>query len=349
MDLIIEKRHTVKIKRKLTEILSSQKVAPEKIVIDLKKVPEKKLIPIIQGREITLNDEGKAIYNDPVAITSEDTQQEVRVFGYYDVIAIIQNKTHFSYAEINKVLEANSITKDKLINAVEKNYLSIYSIADQILSQSMKYEKKETEIEQEIELTKAFPFKITVRRELYETDEQAFVRSLVISREQEDAEGRTSRLGFHINPYNFDSTDELEMFRYLRANLRDGELVKDVYFTGGVTNEKHNEFYFEYWNSAEDRYGKYFPDFLIETSLGRYLVIEVKEDKSDTIHLYETDKKRYEDGEIKKEGVTSMVFAKELGFLDFQKLNKNFEYHIVFNGKILSHQQDAVRMVKALR
>lgn len=349
VDLVVEKKCTVKIKRKLVEILSSQKVSPEKIVIDLKKVGEKKLIPIIQGREIVLNEEGKAIYRDPVAITSDDTQEEVRVFGYYEVVALIQNKTHFSYSEINKVLESNSITKDKLTKAVEKNYLVIYGIADQILSQSMKYEKKETEIEQEIELTKAFPFKITVRRELHETDEQAFVRSLVVSREQEDTEGRTSRLGFHINPYNFDSTDELEMFRYLRANLKDGELVKDVYFTGGVTNEKHNEFYFEYWNSAEDRYGKYFPDFLIETSLGRYLVIEVKEDKSDTIHLYKTDKKRYEDGEIKKEGVTSMVFAKELGFQDFQKLNKNFEYHIIFNGKVLSHQQKTIEYVSSLK
>lgn len=174
VDLIVEKRHTVKIKRKLTEILSSQKVSPEKIVIDLKKVPEKKLIPIIQGREITLNDEGKAVYNDPVARTSEDTQEEVRVFGYYDVIALIQNKTHFSYAEINKVLEANSITKDKLTKAVEKNYLSIYSIADQILSQSIKYTKEVTEIEQEVELTKAFPFKITVKKRLTRNRQTSF-------------------------------------------------------------------------------------------------------------------------------------------------------------------------------
>lgn len=174
VDLIVEKRHTVKIKRKLTEILSSQKVSPEKIVIDFKKVPEKKLIPIIQGREITLNNEGKAVYNDPVARTSEDTQEEVRVFGYYDVIALIQNKTHFSYAEINKVLEANSITKDKLTKAVEKNYLSIYSIADQILSQSIKYTKEVTEIEQEVELTKAFPFKITVKKRLTRNRQTSF-------------------------------------------------------------------------------------------------------------------------------------------------------------------------------
>jgi hypothetical protein len=349
VDLIIEKKHTVKIKRKLTEILSSQKVAPEKIVIDLKKVPEKKLIPIIQGREITLNDEGKAVYNDPVAITSEDTQQEVRVFGYYDVIALIQNKTHFSYAEINKVLEANSITKDKIIKAVEKNYLSIYSIADQILSQSIKYTKEVTEIEQEVELTKAFPFKITVKKDLHETDEQAFSRSLVVSREQEDTEGRKSRLGFHINPYNFDSTDELEMFRYLRANLQDGELVNDVYFTGGVTNEKHNEFYFEYQKNLTDgdRISKYFPDFLIETSFGRHLVLEVK--GGDEELTYKSEKEKYNNGTLKKDDITSDPLMKEIGFQEFQELNKNFEYHITFKGRMLPEQQLIVQKVEGLK
>jgi len=348
VDLIIEKKHTVKIKRILTEILSSQKVAPEKIVIDLKKVPEKKLIHIIQGREITLNDEGKAVYNDPVAITSEDTQEEVRVFGYYDVIALIQNKTHFSYTEINKILEANSITKEKLTKAVEKNYLAIYSIADQILSQSIKYTKEVTEIEQEVELTKAFPFKITVKKDLHETDEQAFSRSLVVSREQEDVEGKKSRLGFHINPYNFDSTDELEMFRYLRANLKDGELVNDVYFTGGVTNEKHNEFYFEYQKNLTDggRISKYFPDFLIETSFGRKLVLEVK--SGDKELTYKSEKEKYNKGTLKKDDITSEPLMKEIGFKKFQELNKNFEYHITFKGKMLPEQQSIVEKINAL-
>jgi len=349
VDLIVEKKHTVTIKRKLTDILSSQKIAPEKIVIDLKKVAEKQLIPIIQGREIMLNDEGKAVYRDPVAITSEDIQEEVRVFGYYEVIALIQNKTHFSYAEINRVLEANSITKDKLIKAVEKNYLAIYSIADQILSQSIKYEEKVTTIEQVVELTKAFPFKITVKKKnLHESDKQTFSDSLVISREQEDAEGKKSRLGFHINPYNFDSTDELEMFRYLRTNLKDGERVNDVYFTGGVTNEKHNEFYFEYQKNLTDgdRISKYFPDFLIETSFGRHLVLEVK--GVDEELTYKSEKENWKQGNLKKDDITSDPLMKEIGFVEFQELNKNFEYHITFKGRMLPEQQSIVQKINTL-
>jgi hypothetical protein len=68
----------------------------------------------------------------------------------------------------------------------------------------------------------------------------------VVYREQAEKDGRTSHFGFHINPYNFDSKDELEMFYYLRSHLKESECINDVYFTGGITNEKHNEFFFDY-------------------------------------------------------------------------------------------------------
>lgn len=172
---------------------------------------------------------------------------------------------------------------------------------------------------------------------------------MVVSREQEDAEGRKSRFGFHINPYNFDSTDELEMFRYLRANLKDGELVNDVYFTGGVTNEKHNEFYFEYQKNLNDgdRISKYFPDFLIETSFGRHLVLEVK--GADEELTYKSEKEKYNNGTLKKDDITSDPLMKEIGFQEFQELNKNFEYHITFKGRILPEQQSIIQKVEALK
>jgi ribosomal protein L31 len=33
---------------------------------------------------------------------------------------------------------------------------------------------------------------------------------------------------------------------------------------------------------------------------------------------------------------------KEIGFQEFQELNKNFEYHITFKGTVLSNQQKLV-------
>ena len=349
VDLVVEKKRTVKVKRKLVEILSSKKIEPEQIKIDLKKVPEKRLIPIIQEREIALSDDGKAVYRDPITVTSDAVETHERQFGFYDIAALIQKKTHLKFVEINKVLDANGISRKDLVKAVEKNYLVIHGIADQILSQAIAYEKKETIKEETLELTKAFPFKINVKRELQETDTDAFARSLVVYREQEEQDGRTSRLGFHVNPYNFDSKDELEMFHYLRSHLKDGEQVKDVYFTGGITNEKHNEFFFDYQENLIDgshKLSKYFPDFLIETSFGRYVVLEVK--GADEELTYKAEKERLEKGELSKHQITSNPLMKEVGFREFNDLNSDFEYRIIFNGTVLSHQQKVVDAIQAL-
>lgn len=346
IDLVVNKRTKVKIKRNMTDIVASSMSGPENIMLSFVKFSAGREPQLIQEREVVLVD-GKAVYRDPKTIQSEDKETYRKQFGYYDVISIIQQKTHFSFTEINKVFIANNISRNQIIEEVEKNYLIIHSLADQILEQAVKYERKVTEIEQEVELTKSFPYKITVKKDKDETDEIAFSKSLLVYREQEENEGRTSRLGFHINPYNFDSQDELEMFRYLRRNLEDGEEVNDVYFTGGVHTEKHNEFFFEYWDASERRVSKYFPDFLIETSFGRYLVLEVKGDNEE--HAYNSDKIRYIDGKIKQDEIVSIPYAKELGFQEFQKLNNNFEYHIIFNGKVLSHQQKTIEYVSSLK
>ncbi|MCA9355036.1 DEAD/DEAH box helicase family protein [Candidatus Kaiserbacteria bacterium] len=345
VDLVVEKRRTVEINRKLVEILSSSNIKPSNIKIDLKKTPPKKTIPLIQEREISLSDDGKAVYRDPISVQSADTETQERSFGYYDIVALLQQKTHLSFTAINEIFEANKITRDALVKAVEKNYLVVHGIVNQILEQAISYEQKETIKTELLELTKAFPFKINVKRELHETDTEAFARSLLIYREQEEANGHKSQFGFHVNPYNFDSTDELEIFKYLRQGLRDNEAVSDVYFTGGITNEKHNEFFFEYWNPAEERVSKYFPDFLVETTSGRYLVLEVKDDRAETKLAYENDKKRYRKGSITKDQLSSIVYAKEVGFDEFKALNKNFEYHIVFNGTVASNQQEVLEKI----
>jgi hypothetical protein len=40
---------------------------------------------------------------------------------------------------------------------------------------------------------------------------------------------------------------------------------------------------------------------------------------------------------------------KEIGFQEFQELNKNFEYHITFKGRMLPEQQLIVQKVEGLK
>jgi len=43
--------------------------------------------------------------------------------------------------------------------------------------------------------------------------------------------------------------------------------------------------------------------------------------------------------------LTNEVFAKEVGFVDFQAANKNFEYRIIFNASL---QQEQVRIFEEM-
>ncbi|MBU1557721.1 hypothetical protein KKC45_02060 [Patescibacteria group bacterium] len=297
-----------------------------------------------------MDKKGRAIYKDPVTVKSEKLEEIERKFSFYEVVSIIQQKTHLTFSEISEIFEANKIDRNTLVDTVNKNYLVIYGIANQILSQAIKYEEKEEIIEEELELTKAFPFKINVKKELQEENEEAFTRNLVVYKEQEEKDGRTSNLGFHVNPYNFDSSDELELFHYLRSHLNQDEFIRDIYFTGGITNEKHNEFFFDYEENlteGDQKFSKYFPDFLIETSKGRYLVIEVK--GGDKELTYKREKELLDNKKLSKDKITSNPLMKEVGFTEFKKLNSNFDYHIIFNGTILQNQEKVIEKIKSLK
>jgi len=48
----------------------------------------------------------------------------------------------------------------------------------------------------------------------------------------------------------------------------------------------------------------------------------------------------------KLENLTNEVLAKEIGFNDFQSINKNFEYHIIFNASL---QREQVKLFEQLK
>ena len=92
-------------------------------------------------------------------------------------------------------------------------------------------------------MTKLYPFKINIDKGR---------NTLVVYREKLEQEEGKSRLGFHINPYNFDSADEKDLFKYLRGVLDKNEAIVDIYFTGGVADQTHNDFYFEYYSPEKN-------------------------------------------------------------------------------------------------
>ena len=54
------------------------------------------------------------------------------------------------------------------------------------------------------------------------------------------------------------------------------ERVEEIYFTGGVTDPAHNEFYIEYYDEQAGQWRRYFPDFFLRLADDGWMVIEVK-------------------------------------------------------------------------
>jgi|GEM_PF-2072353 len=103
-----------------------------------------------------------------------------------------------------------------------------------------------------------------------------------------------------------------------------------------------NDFYFEYWSPEQKRVARYFPDFLIETTK-RFIVVEAK--GSDEKSEYETNKQNY-GGDT--QNITNEILAKEIGFNEFQSVNKNFEYRIIFDASLQKRQQELLENINKI-
>lgn len=328
--LKIEKKRKLRVKKEIREIIAINKQEAQKIRLGLTGFRNEDGKALLARGGIFL-EEGSAKYKQA---QSTGEIKEKAFFTYYEIIELINRRTHLPCIDIENIVVSNSLSPKELTSRVNRNPTLLPFIINEILSKAYVYKEKVEVIEEEAELTKFYPFKINVNQSN---------NALVVYKEQVESTSGKSRLGFHVNPYNFDSRDEKDLFQYLRGVLNDHEAVVDVYFTGGTTDQSHNEFYFEYYNPEKQRISQYFPDFIVETTKGRYLVIEVKLNKEK--ESYERNKKEY-NGQVKN--LFNDVFAKEVGFKEFQKINSNFEYRIIFDASLQRKQQELYRSIREL-
>ncbi len=315
--LIVEKKCSVQVKKLLRTIEQAVAREPESIKIDWKKYQADIFEPFVRTSGISLEGQ-QAKYE------TDGTIQTLAIKNFltaYEIIDQVSRETHLSGVTVKKILNNNSASLSKLVAQINNSPGMLFFIIQSILKQVYEYTESTEIVDEVLELTKNYPFKINVREDK---------RSLIVYKEAET----TNRLGFHINPYNYDSRDEKELFAYLRKQLRDNEVIRDIYFTGGVTDSSHNDFFFEYYSPENKRVARYFPDILIETSQDRYIVIEVKTTQEKL--AYEKNKSVYSG---KLDDLFSEVYAKEVGFNDFQKVNQNFEYHIIFDAGLQRQQE----------
>lgn len=330
LEISLQKKRKLTVKKIVSEILAVEQQDWQKKKLDVSRFNPDKYRGYVSTGNI-------ALYGQEALLQHSEIKEEIRLnptFSYYEIIERINRVTHLPGLTIANILSRIDGSRQDLVDQINKEPAFLAYIIQEILSNAYHYEEKQETVLEEVELTKKYPYRINVRPDK---------RSLVVYKETLERDGGASRIGFHVDPYNFDSTDERELFKYLREALREDERVVDCYFTGGTTDMSHNDFYVEYYNPEVKRFSLYFPDFLIETSLGRFLVIEVK--GNDEKLGYDRDKGRYTGD---KEGIESVVFAKEIGFNEFKEINPNFEYRLVFDAGLPHRQQEVAEQVKSL-
>jgi len=325
LKLTVEKKKALTVKKELKEVLSIVNENTKDIKLPTINELKNQIVETkVKFKSILITDD-KTEAKLTQTHVSYLTPTVLNKVTLYEIIVNLSIATHLPCITVKSILQQNDLLSDELAEVIGRNNGVIDFLATEIVDQMFSYKVNSRVIEETIELTKNFPFKIT--RDKKDSE------SLVVFRDDRSK----SRLGFHIDPYAFDSKDELELFNFLQAQLEPNEYVVDIYFTGNINDHTHTDFYFEYFNPSKEQMARYFPDFLIETSKNRYVVLEVKSDKERT--TYEANKKQYESG---KQELFDEVFSKEVGFRDFQTLNKNFDYHIVFDARLQQKQKELI-------
>lgn len=218
-------------------------------------------------------------------------------------------------------------------------------LAEQIARQTQGYEVREEKVEWALALVKPAGF---TKIEL--DGAEAYTAEIAYPKDKEHLLLRMGKVvgvnragfGFHYDPYNFDSTPELEFFQQM---LRDLNLypseVEDIYFTGGLTDPAKTDFCVDY-RGEDGRWHRYTPDFVIRKRAGsgerpgsgRVMVVEIKAARFEA--STREDERRFDRGEepVTTEGRKALAL-KKLGQLNPDRL----KYELLFVDSGVAYDQ----------
>lgn len=94
------------------------------------------------------------------------------------------------------------------------------------------------------------------------------------TKENGKLDGKTRKFAsksFHLDTYCFDSVPEQDFF----INVLQRDEISEVYFTGMLTHGK-SDFLINYIDPDTHAVRSYYPDFLLKTRAGEWIVVEVK-------------------------------------------------------------------------
>lgn len=191
-------------------------------------------------------------------------------FSSYSLVAEIAryfNNDEVSCFSIKEILETSKDGMAKVLEKVNLYNDILYDVIIPIIHKNL-YTITSTESSEpeEIELVK-------IKGTIADT---VFVRrcsdDLVVSNQNQFIQDFVDK-SFNLDTYCFDSKPEKAFFE---KSLVDDEVEK-IYFTGMLTHGE-SDFYINYIDPDSHTVRNYYPDFLIKTKKGKWLIVEIKGD-----------------------------------------------------------------------
>lgn len=199
-------------------------------------------------------------------------------------------------------------------------------LARQIEEQTRNYEVREETVEQALALVKTDGFDKRVAddgTEFYTAEISYPINREALLSSWKEWQMKAGTLGFHYDPYNFDSNPEQNFFEQLLAHLKQHPAdVEDIFFTGALTDPNKTDFYVEY-KGEDDEWHRYTPDFVVRRKDGKCLIVEIKR---------EHDRDHKIDGENGRKAIAT----RQLVGLNPDRL----KYEIIFaRADVIGHEQ----------
>jgi type III restriction enzyme len=192
---------------------------------------------------------------------TRETREVYRVQRRYTPYSLVEEVARFTglpCLEAERTLRESDAGLAGVLDYVNRENALLHDVViPRIQDALFEYEVESGSTEEEVGLARNFP----IERRISEDQE-----GLVMT-----PDGGRDR-SYHLDHYIFDSGEERRLFEMLLTHER----VEEIYFTGGVTDPAHNEFYVEYYDEQAGRWRRYFPDFFLKLADDGWMVIEVK-------------------------------------------------------------------------
>ena len=242
------KAKKVQLKKPVTRIVQRRRAEIGRLTFGLDSVDLSQYAPVVTVTE-------------GLEMLTRETREVYRVQRRHTLYSLVEEVARFTgltCVEVERILRESDAGLEGVLDYVNRENALLHDVViPRIQDALFEYEEESGSTQEEVALTRNFP----VRRYVSEDRE-----GLVM-----EPDGGRDR-SYHLDHYIFDSGEERRLFEMLLTHER----VEEIYFTGGITDPAHNEFYVEYYDELTGRWRKYFPDFFLKLADDGWMVVEVK-------------------------------------------------------------------------